>query len=179
MPFTDGHPALSSPSLPANAKADQADASPNPATTEWRRSRPHEDWVLSHPVYTQEELDSIQIVERPPEGTSDKIAMWLVKTSRAGFDFVTGYRHADPEAAREAARKAGKENLVRCLAVVRQNAKLRTTESDGLVPSAVSRRASKRRVLDDGEAMDGEDCAFSGVQDLRREIAELTIPFSS
>ncbi|POY74456.1 hypothetical protein BMF94_2454 [Rhodotorula taiwanensis] len=107
----DGHPALSSPSLPASAKADQADASPNPATTEWRRSRPHEDWVLSHPVYTQEELDSIQIVERPPEGTSDKIARWLVKTSRAGFDFVTGYRHADPEAAREAARKAGKENL--------------------------------------------------------------------
>ncbi|GAA5867558.1 hypothetical protein JCM3774_003877 [Rhodotorula dairenensis] len=107
----DGHPALASPSMPASAPASPSDASPNLATAEWRLSRPHEDWVLSHPVYTQEELDAIQIVERPPQNMTDRLARWMVKFARAGFDLVTGYKHSDPDAARAAAKKAGKENL--------------------------------------------------------------------
>ncbi|KWU43531.1 alternative oxidase, partial [Rhodotorula sp. JG-1b] len=50
------------------------------------------DWVLAHPVYTQEELDAIQIVERPPENMTDRLAKWMVKAARAGFDLVTGYK---------------------------------------------------------------------------------------
>ncbi|GAA5977171.1 hypothetical protein JCM10908_004883 [Rhodotorula pacifica] len=107
----DGHPSLSSPSMPASANPSPSDASPTLATAEWRRSRPHEDYLLSHPVYTQEELDAIQIVERPPENMTDRLAKWMVKTARTGFDLVTGYKHSDPDAARDAAKKAGKENL--------------------------------------------------------------------
>lgn len=88
----DGHPAVSSPTLPATTNASPSDAAPNAATTEWRLSRPHEDWVLAHPVYTQEELDAIQIVERPPENMTDRLAKWMVKAARAGFDLVTGYK---------------------------------------------------------------------------------------
>ena len=90
--IADGHPAVSSPTLPATTNASPSDAAPNAATTEWRLSRPHEDWVLAHPVYTQEELDAIQIVERPPENMTDRLAKWMVKAARAGFDLVTGYK---------------------------------------------------------------------------------------
>lgn len=88
----DGHPTLSSPSMSPEADPSPKDAAKNAATEEWRRSRPHEDYLLSHPVYTQEELDAIQIIERPPTCTSDRVAKWMVKTSRAVFDFVTGYK---------------------------------------------------------------------------------------
>lgn len=42
---------------------------------------------------------------------TDRLAKWMVKAARAGFDLVTGYKHSDPDAARAAAKKAGKENL--------------------------------------------------------------------
>jgi ubiquinol oxidase len=50
-------------------------------------------------------------VHHPTETTSDKVARGMVKTARWTFDFVTGYKHASQEAAREAAVKAGKGDL--------------------------------------------------------------------
>lgn len=43
---------------------------------------------------------------------SDKLAAAMVKFSRWGFDLVTRYKHASPEAAQEALKKAGKTDLV-------------------------------------------------------------------
>ncbi|GAA6031245.1 hypothetical protein JCM8097_005565 [Rhodosporidiobolus ruineniae] len=77
---------------------------------EWKNSRPHENWVMHHPVYSEEEL-KVDIVHVDPKTAGDKVAYFLVWFARKGFDFVSGYKHASPEAAREAAAKAGKANL--------------------------------------------------------------------
>ncbi|KAI5478296.1 alternative oxidase [Pseudohyphozyma bogoriensis] len=77
---------------------------------EWKNSRPWSDWVLSHPVYNDKELEAVKVVRLPPKTISDKFANLLVQVSRKGFDFVTGYKHASPEEARKAMVAAGKEN---------------------------------------------------------------------
>jgi hypothetical protein len=69
---------------------------------------------MTHPVYTREELDSVKVVRAPRETVSDKLAAALVIFARWGFDVVTRYKHASPEAAREALKKAGKTDLVSC-----------------------------------------------------------------
>jgi len=51
------------------------------------------DWVLFHPVYTEEELKSVSVYHRTPEGAGDKIALALVKLARWGFDFVSRYKY--------------------------------------------------------------------------------------
>ncbi|KAF9220966.1 alternative oxidase [Gyrodon lividus] len=51
------------------------------------------DWVLFHPVYSQEELRSVQILHREAKTFSDKVAVSLVRLARWGFDFVSGYKH--------------------------------------------------------------------------------------
>ncbi|GAA5825271.1 hypothetical protein JCM11251_006913 [Rhodosporidiobolus azoricus] len=91
------------------------DAAPPFATTaqqvqEWKSSRPHENWVMHHPVYKPEELH-VDVVHLKPKTISDKLTYGMVKFARWGFDFVSGYKHASPEAAREAARKDGKGDL--------------------------------------------------------------------
>jgi ubiquinol oxidase len=71
------------------------------------------DWVLFHPVYTPEELKSVevrfpeivrfnecslilhfsQVLHREAKTFGDKFAANLVKLSRFGFDLVSGYKH--------------------------------------------------------------------------------------
>jgi hypothetical protein len=51
------------------------------------------DWVLFHPVYSPEELRSVEILHREAKTISDKVASNLVKLMRWGFDFVSGYKH--------------------------------------------------------------------------------------
>ncbi|KAF8349322.1 mitochondrial alternative oxidase [Amanita rubescens] len=53
------------------------------------------DWVLFHPVYTTEELKSVEVLHQKPELLTDKLAHGLVKLSRTLFDFVSGYRHKE------------------------------------------------------------------------------------
>eukprot|EP00039_Didymoeca_costata_P000392 m.45371 g.45371 ORF g.45371 m.45371 type:complete len:345 (+) comp10238_c0_seq1:182-1216(+) len=50
-----------------------------------------EDYVLMHPVYSQEELDSVSITHRDPKGISDWFAYTAVRGLRFGFDTLTGY----------------------------------------------------------------------------------------
>lgn len=68
------------------------------------------DWVLFHPVYSDEELKAVQVcnnyqaligcqltvlpqvVHREPTTFSDKAARILVKAARKGFDLVSGYK---------------------------------------------------------------------------------------
>ncbi|CCM03525.1 uncharacterized protein FIBRA_05659 [Fibroporia radiculosa] len=51
------------------------------------------DWVLFHPVYTQEELKSVDVLHREAKSVSDKIAWTFVRLLRWGFDLASGYRH--------------------------------------------------------------------------------------
>ncbi|KAK4050970.1 inducible alternative oxidase 2 [Microbotryomycetes sp. JL201] len=80
-------------------------------TATWKHSRPHEDWVMRHAVYTPEDTQTVKVVRAPLNTPSDKLAAGLVKLSRRLFDFVTRYKHASPEAAIEALKKQGKTDL--------------------------------------------------------------------
>ncbi|GAA5881162.1 hypothetical protein JCM16303_004821 [Sporobolomyces ruberrimus] len=82
-----------------------AQQAPTPA---WKPSRPHEQYLLSHPVYTPTDVEAVKIVCLPPKTLGDKLARLLVNLSRKGFDFVTRYKHANPEAAEKALKEAGK-----------------------------------------------------------------------
>jgi hypothetical protein len=67
---------------------------------------------MHHPVYKPEEL-RVDVVHLEPKTVSDKLTYGMVRFARWGFDIVSGYKHASPEAARAAAKKEGKENAVR------------------------------------------------------------------
>ncbi|KAG8214473.1 AOX, alternative oxidase mitochondrial precursor [Butyriboletus roseoflavus] len=51
------------------------------------------DWVLFHPVYSQEEMKSVEVLHREAKTISDKMVYNLVQVTRWGFDFVSGYKH--------------------------------------------------------------------------------------
>ncbi|KAH9854707.1 alternative oxidase [Lenzites betulinus] len=51
------------------------------------------DWVLFHPVYTPDELRSVEVLHREAKTFSDKIAYNFVKLARWGFDIASGYKH--------------------------------------------------------------------------------------
>ncbi|KAM0747600.1 alternative oxidase [Meredithblackwellia eburnea MCA 4105] len=76
-----------------------------------KNSRPWSDWVLHHPVYTQEQVDAVKVVRHKRTTISDKLASFMVAISRKGFDLITGYKHSSPEEAREAMEKEGVTEL--------------------------------------------------------------------
>ncbi|SGZ09186.1 BQ5605_C030g10851 [Microbotryum silenes-dioicae] len=90
--------------------ADVQSIAPTGEKQGWTSSRPYEDWVVIHPVYSPEEVNAVKVVHHPRITTGDKLAAGLVWFARRMFDVVTGYKHASPEAARKALAKAGKEN---------------------------------------------------------------------
>ncbi|GAA5822847.1 hypothetical protein JCM3770_003197 [Rhodotorula araucariae] len=97
---------------PAPAPAAVPGTPSSPTKEGWQPSRPHEAYLMAYPVYSKAELDAIKVIHYEPRTLADKWARWLVKTARWGFDFVSGYKHADSEAARAAAKKDGKgDNL--------------------------------------------------------------------
>ncbi|KAI0917335.1 hypothetical protein AcW1_007450 [Taiwanofungus camphoratus] len=51
------------------------------------------DWVLFHPVYSPEELRSVEIMHRKARNLSDKVAWAFVRVLRWGFDIATAYKH--------------------------------------------------------------------------------------
>lgn len=53
------------------------------------------DWVLFHPVYTKEEMDSVKVITRESRTISDRAASGLVRLLRFGFDLLSGYRHKE------------------------------------------------------------------------------------
>ncbi|GAA5851670.1 hypothetical protein JCM9279_002540 [Rhodotorula babjevae] len=74
----------------------------------WQPSRPHEKYLLAYPVYSPAELDAVKVTSFEPKTMADKWARFLVKKARWAFDLVSGYKHADSDAARAAAKKDGK-----------------------------------------------------------------------
>ncbi|KAG5650959.1 hypothetical protein H0H81_010397 [Sphagnurus paluster] len=51
------------------------------------------DWVLFHPVYTQDEIKAVQVLHHDAKNLADKLSYGLVKLARSMFDFVSGYKH--------------------------------------------------------------------------------------
>ncbi|KAA1472799.1 alternative oxidase [Dentipellis sp. KUC8613] len=51
------------------------------------------DWVLFHPVYSPQELKSVEVLHREAKTVSDKLAVAFVHILRWGFDVVSGYKH--------------------------------------------------------------------------------------
>ena len=47
------------------------------------------DWVLFHPVYTKEELKSVQVLQHERKTMSDKAAAWFVHTLRSAYPFAS------------------------------------------------------------------------------------------
>ncbi|KAG8930705.1 hypothetical protein FRC02_003760 [Tulasnella sp. 418] len=68
---------------------------PSPSSPVHPRGEFTGDWVLMHPVYTPEEVNSVQVVSRPPETIKDRMAERIVKLARLGFDLVSGYQHKE------------------------------------------------------------------------------------
>lgn len=113
---TSPRPLTSSPSSQSDQPASpvkRASEGPHPADLQhsWRHTRPEEDWCARHAVYSPTDVDAVKVTHRPTNSATDRLARGMVRLARWGFDFVTGYKHASPEAAREAARRAGKGEL--------------------------------------------------------------------
>ncbi|KAL5364429.1 alternative oxidase-domain-containing protein [Aspergillus floccosus] len=53
---------------------------------------PAQKSAWTHPVYTQEQILSVQIAHRNAKNIPDKLALGTVRFLRWGMDFVTGYR---------------------------------------------------------------------------------------
>ncbi|KAH8917585.1 alternative oxidase [Atractiella rhizophila] len=87
-----------------------------PARHVWDESsshtRPHEDWVMFHPVYSEAEVKAVKVARWDSEKMGDKVAHNLVKLLRKGFDIVTGYKHANPAEAVAQLGEAGKNMSV-------------------------------------------------------------------
>ncbi|KAI0051388.1 alternative oxidase [Auriscalpium vulgare] len=69
------------------------------------------DWVLFHPVYSPDELKSVDVLHREAKTWGDKFAINLVRLARWGFDVVSGYKHKtippDSKMSLEDLRKGG------------------------------------------------------------------------
>merc|ERR1712137_1354102 len=50
-----------------------------------------DEWTAKNCIWTQSELDAIEITHKPPANFQDRLAFYMVKTMRIGFDTITGY----------------------------------------------------------------------------------------
>ncbi|KAF3919558.1 hypothetical protein ABW20_dc0102494 [Dactylellina cionopaga] len=66
------------------------------APTQPRQRETKQSWP--HPVYTEKQMQDIEIAHREASSFSDKIAINAVRFLRGMFDFATGYKH-DPKVA--------------------------------------------------------------------------------
>ncbi|KAG9102227.1 hypothetical protein FS749_011656 [Ceratobasidium sp. UAMH 11750] len=82
--------------LRSHARGSASNTHPNPAEEQEKQrdvQSQHEngDWVLSHPVYSEQDLGSIKAFHSPPKSAGNRIALRLVQLCRWGFDFFSGY----------------------------------------------------------------------------------------
>lgn len=47
--------------------------------------------TLPHPIWSEQEVDSVKITHKEPKIFSDKLAFWSVMTMRTSFDLLSGY----------------------------------------------------------------------------------------
>ena len=51
--------------------------------------------ALPHPIWTEDELHSVEITHKPPEGFVDKMAFYSVKVMRKTFDILSGFNRGE------------------------------------------------------------------------------------
>jgi phospholipase C len=49
------------------------------------------EFTLPHPIWSENEVDRVQITHRKPENMSDRMAYYSVLTLRTSFDLASGY----------------------------------------------------------------------------------------
>ncbi|XP_041459970.1 alternative oxidase, mitochondrial-like [Lytechinus variegatus] len=49
------------------------------------------DYLMPHPIWSEEELDAVQITHNPPKEKVDKAAYWACKALRTNFDLFSGF----------------------------------------------------------------------------------------
>jgi len=54
--------------------------------------RKEEDYTLPHPIWTNEEMDQVEVTHRKPEGITDNLAYLCVGALRLSFDLFSGYK---------------------------------------------------------------------------------------
>ena len=50
-----------------------------------------DEFTLPHPIWSEKEVDSVEITHRKPKGFVDHMAYYSVMAMRTGFDFASGY----------------------------------------------------------------------------------------
>ncbi|XP_072174243.1 uncharacterized protein [Diadema setosum] len=49
------------------------------------------NYLLPHPIWSEDEMDKVEITHKPPAERVDRMAYLAVKTMRGGFDFFSGF----------------------------------------------------------------------------------------
>ena len=49
------------------------------------------DYLLPHPIWSEDEVQTVRVKHKEPKGFVDKLAYYTVQVMRKTFDFVSGY----------------------------------------------------------------------------------------
>ena len=49
------------------------------------------EWTLPPPIWSDKEVDSVEVTHRPPKSISDRLAYYSVMALRSSFDLASGY----------------------------------------------------------------------------------------
>ncbi|XP_062593864.1 uncharacterized protein LOC134255361 isoform X1 [Saccostrea cucullata] len=77
--------------IPDPAHLDHFRKSTEVAVQEIKNPPPIGTHTLPHPIWTEDELHSVKVTHKPPEGFVDKLAFRSVKLLRHSFDVLTGF----------------------------------------------------------------------------------------
>ena len=74
-----------------------------------------------HPIYTEEQMNSVVVAHRDARNWSDKVALAMTRVARFGLDLATGYKHdkavalnkKDPAAARQKYAMTERKYMIR------------------------------------------------------------------
>ncbi|CAL1544207.1 unnamed protein product [Lymnaea stagnalis] len=61
-----------------------------------KESPPIGTYALPHPIWTDEQLHSVKITHKEPDGKIDKLAYQTVRLFRGGFDLFSGFKFGKP-----------------------------------------------------------------------------------
>ncbi|XP_038058384.1 alternative oxidase, mitochondrial-like [Patiria miniata] len=68
---------------------------PKATTDDSKEGEDDRQYLLAHPIWSDKELDSVEITHKPPKGFADWFAYSCVQTLRFSFDLFSGYKRGD------------------------------------------------------------------------------------
>jgi len=51
-----------------------------------------ETFYMAHPIWDPKDVENVELVHRPPKDLRDRVAYGIIRSLRAGFDIVSGYK---------------------------------------------------------------------------------------